>query len=66
MFQYNQIFVANLVIQKSAFLGGDTFNFGKKNFPGFILMGHTFFKCQNPGTPNLAKWSINDMRSKTI
>ena len=56
-----------MVIEKSAFLGGDTFNFGKFFFsPGFILMGHTFFKCQNPGTPNLAKWSINDMRSKTI
>ena len=57
MFQYNQIFVANLVIQKSAFLGGDTFNFGKKKFPGFILIGHTLFKCQNPGTPNLAKYN---------
>ena len=55
-----------MVIEKSAFLGGDTFNFGNFFFsPGFILMVHTFFKCQNPGTPNLAKWSINDMRSKT-
>ena len=48
MFQYNQIFVANLVIQKSAFLGGDTFNFGKKKIPWLYIDGTHCIQVSKP------------------